>query len=173
MSVFNDLWSSKFVPSIQWIYDEKITNGCTDTRFCPVSPVTRGQMASFLARTMDSAGCHEGLLQRRQRPDPRGRHQPDRGGRASPVAAQPGRFCRLASVTRAQMAAFLGRALDLPAATKDYFTDDNGHTRSKRAINAMAEAGLTGGCAATKFCPSAAVTREQMAAFLLRAFKPD
>jgi hypothetical protein len=70
------------------------------------------------------------------------------------------------------MAAFLGRALDLQAATKDYFTDDNSNTL-EAAINAMAQAGLTGGCSATKFCPSAAVTREQMAAFLLRAFKPD
>ena len=37
----------------------------------------------------------------------------------------------------------------------------------------LAAAGLTGGCGDGKYCPSAAVTREQMAAFLLRAFKAD
>jgi hypothetical protein len=171
MSVFNDLWSSKFVSSIQWIYDEKITNGCTDTRYCPTSAVTRGQMATFLARTMnlpaatkdyfsdDNGQTHEANINRIAEAGITGGCEPDR-------------FCRLATVTRAQMAAFLGRALDLPAATKDYFTDDS-NSSLEAAINRMAEAGLTGGCSATKFCPNAAVTREQMAAFLLRAFKPD
>jgi hypothetical protein len=70
------------------------------------------------------------------------------------------------------MAAFLVRALHLPAATKDYFNDDNSSSL-EGAINAVAEAGLTGGCAAGKFCPNTPVTREQMAAFLLRAFKPS
>jgi hypothetical protein len=171
MSVFNDLWSSKFVPSIQWIYDENITNGCTDTRYCPVSPVTRGQMASFLARTMklpaatkdyfsdDNGKTHEGDINRIAEAGITG-------------GCAPGLFCREASVSRAQMAGFLVRALDLPPATKDHFSDDNTNSL-EGAINAMAEAGLTGGCGDGKFCPKSAVTREQMAAFLLRAFKPD
>ena len=76
------------------------------------------------------------------------------------------------AVSRAQMAGFLVRALNLPAATKDYFSDDN-NSSLEAAINATAEAGLTGGCGDGKYCPSTAVTREQMAAFLLRAFKAD
>ena len=70
------------------------------------------------------------------------------------------------------MAGFLVRALHLPPATKDYFTDDN-NSSLEASINATAEAGLTGGCGDGKYCPSTAVTREQMAAFLLRAFKAD
>ena len=70
------------------------------------------------------------------------------------------------------MAAFLVRALDLPAATKDYFTDDEGSSLES-AINAMAAAGLTSGCGDRRYCPGSPVTREQMAAFLLRAFKPS
>jgi len=173
MTVFHDLWfsSSRFVPSIQWIYDERITNGCSDTRFCPTSPVTRGQMASFLARTMDLPAATKDYFS-----DDNGQtHEADINRIAEAGitgGCEPGRFCRLATVSRAQMAAFLGRALHLPAATKDYFTDDSSNTL-EAAINAMAEAGLTGGCSSTKFCPNAAVTREQMAAFLLRAFKPD
>ena len=68
------------------------------------------------------------------------------------------------------MAAFLVRALDVPPATKDWFADDDGSTL-EAAINAMAEAGLTSGCGPSAFCPSRAVTREQMAAFLVRAFR--
>jgi hypothetical protein len=80
----------------------------------------------------------------------------------------PTRFCPDDSLTRAQMAAFLARALELPAATKDYFTDDNGITLESH-INRMAEAGLTGGCGGDNYCPGSAVTRGQMAAFLHRA----
>jgi len=36
-------------------------------------------------------------------------------------------------------------------------------------INALRKAGITTGCAPMKFCPTSTVTREQMAAFLVRA----
>ncbi|MDP9482364.1 MAG: S-layer homology domain-containing protein [Chloroflexota bacterium] len=171
LGVFSDLWDSSFVASIQWIYDEGITGGCSSTRYCPVSPVTRGQMAAFLVRAM-------GL------PPATTDHFSDDDGQMfeSSINAlaeagitggcAPDRFCREGSVSRAQMAAFLVRALDIPPATKDYFSDDNSHSLES-SINAMAEAGLTGGCSAGRFCPTAPVSREQMAAFLLRAFKTD
>jgi hypothetical protein len=80
----------------------------------------------------------------------------------------PFRFCPTANVTRAQMAMFLDRAFELPAATRDYFTDDNGKT-GEGSINRLAESGITGGCAPGRFCPTANVTRAQMAMFLDRA----
>ena len=171
MSVFSDLGSSKFVGSIQWIYDERITNGCTDTRYCPVSAVTRGQMASFIARAMQLPAATKDYFS-----DDNGKtHEADINKIAEAgltVGCAPGLYCRSDSVNRAQMAAFLARALDLPAATKDYFNDDNSFSLEPE-INAAAAAGLTGGCGDNRYCPSAAVTREQMAAFILRAFKPD
>jgi S-layer homology domain len=170
-SVFSDLWTSKFVASIQWIYDQKITNGCTATLYCPRSAVTRGQMASFIARAMqlpvatkdyftdDNGKTHEANI-----------NKIAEAGLTHGCA--PTLYCRNNTVSRAQMAGFLVRALHLPPATKDYFTDDS--TSSLEAsINAAAEAGLTGGCGNGKYCPSTAVTREQMAAFMLRAFKAD
>jgi hypothetical protein len=78
------------------------------------------------------------------------------------------RFCPTRTVTRAQMALFLARALRLPAGTTDYFDDDDGIT-GEGGINAMARAGLTSGCAPRRFCPNAAITREQMAALLYRS----
>jgi hypothetical protein len=78
------------------------------------------------------------------------------------------RFCPNRLVTRGQMATFLARALDLPAASDDYFNDDNG-TAHEDGINRIAEAGITAGCSATRFCPGGVVTRAQMAAFLHRA----
>jgi len=82
------------------------------------------------------------------------------------------RYCPSSNVTRGQMAAFLNRALGLAPAGTDYFTDDAG-TVFEADINAVAAAGITKGCnppANDLFCPNASVTREQMAAFLDRAF---
>jgi len=81
----------------------------------------------------------------------------------------PGKFCPTQAVTRAMMADFLVPALDLPPASQDYFTDDNGHP-SEDNINRVAEAGITLGCTTTTYCPSATVTRAQMASFLTRAW---
>jgi len=77
-------------------------------------------------------------------------------------------FCTNASVSRQHMAAFLARALALPPATSDHFSDDNG-SAFEGDINRVAEAGIAAGCTATRFCPTQAVTRGQMAAFLARA----
>jgi hypothetical protein len=79
------------------------------------------------------------------------------------------RYCPAAPVTRGQMAAFLARALDLGSTTEDRFGDDS---IFEDDINRLAAAGITLGCnppADDRFCPTAAVTRGQMAAFLHRA----
>jgi hypothetical protein len=81
-------------------------------------------------------------------------------------------YCPKGSVTREQMAAFLARALGL---TDDgggnTFTDDDGSV-FEADIAKLAAAGITTGCNAdgTEFCPKRAVSRQQMAAFLVRAY---
>ena len=77
-------------------------------------------------------------------------------------------FCPSAPVSRAQMATFLTRALGLPDTGEDYFGDDDGSVHED-AINRLAAAGVTGGCGGRDFCPSAPVSRAQMATFLARA----
>lgn len=84
-------------------------------------------------------------------------------------------FCGFVGVERGQMAAFLTRALGLPAASQDHFTDDE-DSIFEDDINRLAEAGITKGCNPpenTEFCPEELVTREQMAAFLDRAYEPS
>ena len=82
----------------------------------------------------------------------------------------PGLYCPSLSVTREQMATFLTRALELPSIVTGPFVDvgDSLHAGS---INAMAAAGITTGCSPTLFCPTRAVTRDQMATFLVRALE--
>jgi S-layer homology domain len=58
-----------------------------------------------------------------------------------------------------------------PANASGFFTDDDGSVHV-RSIEAIAAAGITRGCNPpdnTMFCPKDAVTREQMATFLVRA----
>lgn len=50
---FEDDDSSIFEADIDAIASAGITAGCTSTRFCPGDPITRGQMAAFLARAFD------------------------------------------------------------------------------------------------------------------------
>lgn len=83
------------------------------------------------------------------------------------------RFCPDGSVTRGQMAEFLRRALDLPAVTGSSFHDDD-ESVFEGDIETLAQAGVTRGCNPPdndRFCPDDPVTREQMAAFLVRGFE--
>ena len=85
------------------------------------------------------------------------------------LGCAPELFCTNNAVSREQMASLLARALGLPPATADYFTDDN-RSVHQADINRIAEAGVTQGCGGTRFCPSAGVTRGEMASFLARAY---
>ncbi len=77
-------------------------------------------------------------------------------------------FCPGSHVSRAEMAAFLARALDLPGGGTDAFADDDGSLH-EHSINRIAQAGITTGCATARYCPSGRVTRAQLASFLDRA----
>jgi hypothetical protein len=79
-----------------------------------------------------------------------------------------GQFCPNSTVRRNQMASFLARALDLPAAEEDYFDDDDGQSH-EADINKLAAAGITGGCGERQYCPTAPVNRDEMASFVSRA----
>ena len=82
------------------------------------------------------------------------------------------RFCPDAKVTRGEMAAFLVRALGLTGRSGDPFIDDD-DSIFEEDIERLAAARITLGCnppTNDRFCPNHKVTREQMAAFLVRAF---
>ena len=82
----------------------------------------------------------------------------------------PGLFCPNSALPRDQMAALLARALDLPNTAEDFFVDDTGNTHEDD-INRVAAAGITFGCGGHRYCPAVVVTREQIAGFLVRAFR--
>ncbi len=165
---FTDIDSSPFADDIAWLYRAGITAGCSPTKFCPNAVVTRGQMASFLTRAL-------------QLPETTTDHFTDDGGSTHELdidrlaqagltsGCGPTRYCPGSGVTRAQLASFLARILDLSAPTSDHFDDDTGSSHESD-INRIARAGLTSGCGPGRYCPDGLLTRGQMAAFLHRTF---
>jgi hypothetical protein len=173
---FIDDDGSIFEADIEAIAAAGITKGCNppdNTRFCPTDEVTRGQMAAFLRRafslpaaskdyfTDDDGSIFEADINALAEAGiTKGCNPPDNT-----------LFCPNDEVTRGQMAAFLKRAFGYPAASTDYFVDDDG-SLFEADINAIAKAGVTKGCNPpdnTRYCVQAHVTRGQMAAFLRRA----
>lgn len=155
--------------AIAWAFEEGITGGCDVLAYCPGASVTRAQMAMFLDRAIGLPATEEDFFTDDDRVTGEGSINRLAAAGITGGCAD-GRFCPTAPVTRAQMAAFLVRALGLPpAAEPDHFDDDDGDTL-EAAIDSLAEAGITGGCGPRRFCPDAPVTRAQMAAFLHRAF---
>jgi len=78
--------------------------------------------------------------------------------------SRPLHLLRALAVTVAIALGASSPAVALPAP----FSDTAGHPFAAD-IEWLRTSGITGGCAAGRFCPDAAVTREQMASFLDRA----
>ena len=127
-------------------------------------------MASFLARALKLTGTAPDAFT----DDEASPHEPNinlvaKAGIATGCAAS--KYCPTALVSREQMASFLARALKLAGTAPDAFTDDEQSIHEPN-INLVAKAGVATGCGNGKYCPTANVTRGQMAAFLHRAFGP-
>jgi hypothetical protein len=76
--------------------------------------------------------------------------------------------CPDRQLTRGEVAALFSRVLGLPASSKDFFRDDQGHV-FEGAHNKLAAAGITVGCTATAFCADKHVSRAQFATMAVRA----
>ena len=157
-------------PNIEAIASAGVTQGCdtAGSLYCPSDPVTRGQMASFLARAFNLAA-------------PAGDHFPDDDGTthedninrlyeaAITTGFPDGTYRPDDHVSREQMASFLARAMGLAPLPGGRFLDVSGTHEPN--INAIADAGVTLGCTpdGMYYCPHDDVRRDQMASFLARA----
>lgn len=96
-------------------------------------------------------------------------------GITSGCATAPMRYCPEAQVTRDQMAVFLLRAKFgssyVPPAASGVFADVPVSHWAAAWVERLRALGITSGCATNplQYCPGSAVTRDQMAVFLLRA----
>jgi hypothetical protein len=86
----------------------------------------------------------------------------------------PRDYCPATSITRAEMAVFIVRAIyggsdNFPYSTDPYFADVSPSDFGFKWIQHMFELGITSGCGSNLFCPNDTVTRAQMAVFVIRA----
>ena len=166
---FDDMAVTVHDAAIWWALEAGLTNGCSESRYCPEHPLTRAQMATLLTRALklepaadgpfsDVSGVHAGAINAI-------------AGAGITAGCDEARFCPDGGVTRGQLATFLARALELAGSDTSPFTDAGGVHAP--AIAALYSAGITNGCMADRFCPERPVLRSQVATFLFRAFGPE
>jgi hypothetical protein len=144
--------------------------GRGDGTFRPADHVTRGQLASFLARSLDLPLRGVGsFFADVPRDHPHGPSIAALAERGVVTGNEAGEYRPGARVTRGQMATMLARAYDLAPGRHAGFTDVPRDHVHGDAIRAVADAGIALGYGDGTFRPSDRVTRAQMASFLVRA----
>jgi hypothetical protein len=112
--------SDPFTPFIEEFYNAGITSGCTTSplRYCPDTPVTRGQMAVFIERALGnfSPPAPAGIFTDVPPSHPFAAFIEEfyNAGITSGCTTSPLRYCPDTPVTRGQMAVFIVRAFGLP-----------------------------------------------------------
>ena len=105
-----------WTPYVERLAELEITQGCSTSpaRYCPDQPVTRGQMATFLARTFDLEDRPPAGFT-----DTHGNRHAEAINALAAARITTGcgenRYCPDQPITRGQMATFLARALNLTA----------------------------------------------------------
>jgi len=175
LNIFGDVkptyWAA---PWIEGLSAAGITGGCGVGTYCPVTQVTRAQMAVFLLKGM---GITPPAATGTKFPDVPGNYWAaswveELANQGITAGCGGGNFCPDAIVTREQMAVFLLKAKNVTpiAATGTRFTDVPLTHWAAKWVEELARQGITSGCSATEYCPGTAVTRDQMAIFLVRTF---
>ena len=156
-----------FTAPVQWMVDEGITTGTSDTCFSPELPVTRAMAAAFLWRMEGepAAAAHpfDDVTKDWQQ------------GPVSWMFAEgitngttDTTFSPDDTLTRGQFAALLWRMEGQQAAAQANFSDVSRGRYYAPAIDWLFERGITTGTSPTTFSPDQQVTRAQMATFLWR-----
>jgi glucose/arabinose dehydrogenase len=167
---------------IQAVYNAGVTAGCGTRLYCPDATTTRAQMAVFLLKAREGSSytppactgtvfndvpCTGGAF------DPWIEDLYSRGITGGCQAAPP-LYCPSATVTRAQMSAFLLKTEHgssyVPPGCAGVFGDVLCPSLFADWIEQLATEGVTAGCGSGNYCPSSPVTRAQMAVFLTKTF---
>ncbi len=168
-----------FLAAVDLLREYAITNGCgaSPPTFCPSSDITRGDMAVLVVRSIIGSDNFTYSLAPyfadvpSSHPEfPWVQKMRDLG-----ITAGCGTniYCPNDAVTRGQMAVFIVRARFGATAGFTYpltplFTDVGTDNAYFAWIQKMKQLGITSGCGPGTYCPNDSVTREEMAAFLMR-----
>ncbi|MGE5463905.1 MAG: M4 family metallopeptidase [Syntrophothermus sp.] len=170
-------WSWKY---IEGLYNASVTGGCNTSpmMYCPTKTVNRAQMAVFLLRAKHGSAYSPpaavGLFSDVPKTDFFAPWIEELSNEGITGGCGGGKYCPGNSVTRAQMAIFLLRAEHgstyAPPSATGMFLDVPQADFTAPFIEQLANEQITGGCGGGNYCPAKAVTRDQMAVFLVRTF---
>jgi hypothetical protein len=171
--------SSPFCRWIEELARRGVVGGCGGGNYCPSSPATREQMAVFVLTSKESSGyappaCGVPMFTDVPASSPFCRWIEELARRSVVTGCGGGAYCPTAPVSREQMAVFALRTKDPafvpPACGVPMFTDVPASSPYCRWIEELVRLGVVTGCGGGAYCPTAAVTREQMAVFLSATF---
>ncbi len=166
---FSDDDGSPHEADIEQLVELGVTRGCSETEYCPLDSITRGQMAAFVRRYLDLQPFNASASYT----DTEGHLFSDDIEAITEAGIGFGcnefDYCPDAPLTRQEMARFLVGTFDIPmlGASSGVFDDIDANPFSEY-IEAIEAVGVTLGCTDTSYCPSDVVTREQMASFFVR-----
>jgi hypothetical protein len=178
-TAFTDVASSSWAfDYINALKDARITTGCgTPGNYCPSQNVTRDQMAAFIIRAVEGepAACATAPFGDVPTSNAFCKYIKRMLDRNITTGCGNGNYCPSQNVDRQQMAAFIIRAVEgNPVAGYCGSTAPFGDVQASNGfcghIKRMLELNITTGCGNGNYCPTQSVTRDQMAAFLGRAF---
>lgn len=169
---FSDDDGSPHEPDIERLVELGVTKGCSSIEYCPTDSITRGQMAAFVRRYLGLGAVEVA--------DPAFH---DIAGHIfeedieAIVAAGIGfgvdaeHYAPDEPLRREEMAKFLVLAFEIAAADGDAqsFDDIEPGSEFEPFILVIQSVEVTKGCSETEYCPTAPVTREQMASFFVRS----
>lgn len=160
-----------------------ITSGTGPSTYGPAQNVERWQMALFLQNVWKAlaivplTGTDQGFTDLGSLSSTAQIAINQTAQESVTTGVTPNQFAPFLAVTRWQMAIFLARfaratGLRLPAPAASGFTDIAGlSVEARDSISIVKTLGITTGTSATTFSPNEVVTREQMAAFLIRTLQ--
>ncbi len=174
--------TSPYYGSIETLLHNGGIAGCDATSYCPSAPTTREQMAVFMLVGKDGATIAPPACGAPTRfsdvpaSSPFCRWIEELSRRGVVGGCGSGLYCPQAAVTREQMAVFVLRTavplLNPPGCTagSEMFADVPASSPYCRWIEELVRRGVTAGCGNGNYCPTALVTREQMAVFIVFTF---
>jgi hypothetical protein len=169
--------SNAFYNFINLMYEDGITGGCSTNPldYCPNSTTTRGEMAVFIITAMfgNSNFAYTTTPYFNDVPANNSFFKFIQKMKDLNITSGcgGGNYCLNDSVTRAEMAVFIIAArygtIPFTYPTTPYFSDVPSSSSYFPFVQKMAQLGITGGCAVGLYCPDDALTRGQMAVFIV------
>ena len=177
---FVDIAGNPHEEDIRYIVERGVTVGCDleGPRYCPDDPVTRAQIAAFLARALrlDTTVPHLGVFSDVADGAWYTPFVEAMGGNGLTDTEVSGSYRPDDPMLRSEMAVFLQRAFRLAipdGISSSSFADIALDASYLEEVEAVLAAGITRGCGVDpmRFCPDDLVRRDTMAAFLARALR--